>query len=112
MKTKHARLVGVAACLSAAVVAPAQAGTEQRLGRIMALPIMAKFCHLSLTSEQSADIDKFGMKLQQEVGLSNDQMKDVSRQLLAGLKSEDCVGIQAHWTDSVATVIDQERSEQ
>lgn len=111
MKTKHALAAVVVACLSAACIGPAEAGAEQRLGKLMALPVMAEFCHLALTPEQSADIDKLGPKLQQEAGVSDDEMKGVFQELAKGLKQDDCAGIAAHWPESVSALIEQARAD-
>lgn len=112
MMTKHAPAVVVAACLSAALIGPAEANTQQRLGKLMALPIMAEFCHLSLTSEQSAEVDALGPKLQQEAGVSDDEMKGIYRELATGLKQDDCAGIAAHWPETVSALIEQAKTDQ
>jgi len=58
-------------------ISPAFAGAENRLGKLMALPVMAQFCHLEIPADQKTQIDELGPKLQKESGLSDEQVKDV-----------------------------------
>lgn len=118
MKTKHAFAVIAAACLSAAAMGSAAAESEsesaagQRLGKLMLLPAMAASCHLPMTPEQTADVNKLAPKLQRDAGFSDDQMTELLLELAQGLKQADCSVIEAHWQDSVASLIAQARSDQ
>jgi hypothetical protein len=112
MENKTIVIAALAGGIFVSMLTSAHADPQKRLGKLVALPVMAHACNLTITPEQTAAVDALAPKLQQEAGVSDDQLKDLMQSMMKDFNHDDCKGIADHWAQAVPALIEQAQSDQ